>query len=82
MTDEPAWRASGAARFQAAAIPVLATPIVSALVATWSWKIDGQQHLDALHHARLNGHYGLYTRWLDRRFGTEFDDYPAAQSRQ
>lgn len=52
MSHDPAWRTSTSRRFQAAAIPVLATPVVSALVATWSWKIDGQHHLDALHHAK------------------------------
>ena len=34
----------------------------------------------ALHHARYTGHYGLYTRVLDRLFGTEFDDYEALQA--
>jgi sterol desaturase/sphingolipid hydroxylase (fatty acid hydroxylase superfamily) len=34
----------------------------------------------ALHHARYRGHYGLYTRVLDRLFGTEFPDYAEVQS--
>jgi len=29
----------------------------------------------ALHHSRYNGHYGLFTRILDRAFDTEFEDY-------
>lgn len=52
MSREPAWRSSASKRAQATVIPVVASPIVSALVSTWSWKIDGQHHLDALHHAR------------------------------
>jgi Delta7-sterol 5-desaturase len=35
----------------------------------------------ALHHARFNGHYGLYTRFLDRLFRTEWSDYEAIQER-
>lgn len=34
----------------------------------------------AMHHARFTGHYGLFTRVLDRLFGTEFDDYEALQA--
>lgn len=34
----------------------------------------------AMHHARFTGHYGLYTRVLDRWFGTEFSDYEAVQA--
>lgn len=29
----------------------------------------------ALHHARYNGHYGLFTPFLDRWFGSRFNDY-------
>ncbi len=35
----------------------------------------------ALHHARYTGHYGLFTRVLDRAFGTEWEDYPEVQER-
>ena len=35
----------------------------------------------ALHHARLNGHYGLFTRVLDATLHTEWTDYPALQER-
>lgn len=30
----------------------------------------------ALHHLRYRGHFGLFTRFLDRAHGTEFKDYP------
>jgi Delta7-sterol 5-desaturase len=34
----------------------------------------------ALHHARYRGHYGLFTRVMDRLSGTEFPDYAELQS--
>lgn len=34
----------------------------------------------ALHHARFQGHYGLFTRVMDRLFGTEFPDYAELQT--
>ncbi len=35
----------------------------------------------ALHHMRFRGHYGLYTRFLDRWHGTEFSDYEDVHAR-
>ena len=35
----------------------------------------------SMHHARITGHYGLYTRFLDRAFGTEFSDYAEVHHR-
>ncbi len=35
----------------------------------------------AMHHARYIKNYGLLTPWLDRIFGTEWDDVPEVQSR-
>ena len=35
----------------------------------------------AMHHARRCGHYGLFTRVLDRALGTEHADYDAVQTR-
>jgi sterol desaturase/sphingolipid hydroxylase (fatty acid hydroxylase superfamily) len=34
----------------------------------------------SMHHARYRGHYGLYTRVMDRLLGTEFPDYAELQS--
>lgn len=34
----------------------------------------------ALHHSRYQGHYGLFTRVMDRLLGTEFPDYAELQS--
>lgn len=35
----------------------------------------------AMHHARYQGHYGLFTQVLDRLFGTYWDDYPEVHAR-
>jgi lathosterol oxidase len=35
----------------------------------------------ALHHARWNAHYGLYTTFLDRLLGTEWEDWPELHRR-
>lgn len=35
----------------------------------------------ALHHMRSRGHYGLFTRFLDRWHGTEFADYEEVHAR-
>jgi Delta7-sterol 5-desaturase len=34
----------------------------------------------ALHHARYQGHFGLFTPYLDRFFGTRFEDYEKVHS--
>ena len=34
----------------------------------------------AMHHARFNGHYGLFTTILDRLFGSYYNDYPEIQN--
>lgn len=44
-----------------------------------SWLTSPTHH--GMHHARFNGNYGLYTRVLDRLFGTEWPDYPALHAR-
>jgi sterol desaturase/sphingolipid hydroxylase (fatty acid hydroxylase superfamily) len=57
-------------------------PLPAGFTETWPGKLFTTPTHHALHHARLAGHYGLYTRLLDRLCGTEFDDYPARQSRR
>ncbi len=43
---EPAWRASPAKRFEAAAIAALGYPLVAAIAATYRWQQDGAERLD------------------------------------
>lgn len=35
----------------------------------------------AMHHARYQGHYGLFTQVLDRAFGTYWEDFPEVHAR-
>jgi lysophospholipid acyltransferase (LPLAT)-like uncharacterized protein len=44
--NEPAWRASPAKRFEAAAIAAAGYPLIAALSATYRWMPDGAGHLD------------------------------------
>jgi Delta7-sterol 5-desaturase len=44
-------------------------------------RILGTVTFHGMHHARHQGHYGLFTRVLDRLCGTEFKDYESAQHR-
>jgi lysophospholipid acyltransferase (LPLAT)-like uncharacterized protein len=44
-TDEPPWRASRWKRFQVAAIPLLATPLLRALGSSLRFEVDGLDHL-------------------------------------
>ncbi|MGZ3722856.1 MAG: sterol desaturase family protein, partial [Bdellovibrionales bacterium] len=41
------------------------------------WLTTPSHH--SMHHARMRGHYGLYTPFLDRLFKTEFADYARLQ---
>lgn len=45
-------------------------------VSSWAGRLFFTPTFHALHHARYQGHYGLYTVVLDRWFGTAFPDYP------
>ncbi len=50
-------------------------------VASWVGRVFFTPTFHALHHARYQGHYGLYTVVLDRWFGTAFPDYPLVHAR-
>lgn len=45
-------------------------------VSSWLGRLFFTPTFHALHHARYQGHYGLFTVVLDRWFGTAFQDYP------
>jgi lysophospholipid acyltransferase (LPLAT)-like uncharacterized protein len=64
-TAEPPtdWRASWSKRLQARLIPHLVTPIVGALGATYRWRTDGAEHMDAV--AR-SGHPPIMAFWHGR----------------
>lgn len=42
------WRASRSKRFQARAIPLVVTPLIRALGATYRWRAEGAEHMDAV----------------------------------
>ncbi|RKH54377.1 sterol desaturase family protein [Corallococcus interemptor] len=50
-------------------------------VTSWVGRVLFTPTFHALHHARYQGHYGLYTVVLDRWFGTAFPDYPQVHAR-
>lgn len=47
-TRSPAWRESGWKRAQVAAISTAGWPVVEALGSTYTWRVHGQRHLDAV----------------------------------
>ncbi len=48
MTSEPAWRQSWSKRAQVAAIASVGWPIIEALAATWTYRVRGLEHLQAV----------------------------------
>ncbi|KFE66479.1 sterol desaturase family protein [Hyalangium minutum] len=50
-------------------------------VSSWLGRLVFTPTFHALHHARYQGHYGLFTVVLDRWFGTAFQDYPQVHAR-
>ncbi|MEW5742040.1 MAG: sterol desaturase family protein [Myxococcota bacterium] len=48
---------------------------------TWWGRLFISTSFHAMHHARYQGHYGLFTQVLDRLFGTYWDDYPEVHAR-
>ena len=50
-------------------------------VSSWAGRVFFTPTFHALHHARYQGHYGLYTVLLDRWLGTAFEDYEQVHAR-
>ena len=63
MTETPDWRHSRRKRFEAAAIATLGYPVVRALTSTWTWKVSGAEHVDAITSA---GHHPILALWHGR----------------
>jgi sterol desaturase/sphingolipid hydroxylase (fatty acid hydroxylase superfamily) len=47
---------------------------------SWLGRVIYTPTFHALHHARFRGHYGLFTTFMDRIFGTWFPDYERIQA--
>ena len=63
MTESPDWRLSPRKRAGAAAIATLGYPVVRALTSTWTWRVSGAEHLDAITNA---GHHPILALWHGR----------------
>ena len=63
MTESPDWRLSPRKRAEAAAIATLGYPVVRALTSTWTWRVSGAEHLDAITNV---GHHPILALWHGR----------------
>ncbi|MDO8679461.1 MAG: lysophospholipid acyltransferase family protein [Acidobacteriota bacterium] len=63
MSDSPHWRQSRRKRAEVAAIATLGYPVVRALCSTWTWKVSGAEHVDAIARA---GHHPILALWHGR----------------
>jgi lysophospholipid acyltransferase (LPLAT)-like uncharacterized protein len=63
MTDTHTWRQSPRKRAEVAAIATLGYPLVRGLTSTWTWKVSGAEHVDAITAA---GHRPILALWHGR----------------
>jgi lysophospholipid acyltransferase (LPLAT)-like uncharacterized protein len=63
MAPDPAWRQSWAKRAQVAAIATAGWPVIEALAATWTYRVRGLEHLEAI---ASSGHVPILAFWHGR----------------
>jgi lysophospholipid acyltransferase (LPLAT)-like uncharacterized protein len=63
MADSPDWRQSRRKRAEVAAIATLGYPVVRALTSTWTWKVSGAEHVEAI---TASGHQPILALWHGR----------------
>ncbi len=63
MTATPDWRQSPRKRAEVAAITTVVYPLVRGLTSTWTWKVSGAEHVDAITAA---GHQPILALWHGR----------------
>jgi lysophospholipid acyltransferase (LPLAT)-like uncharacterized protein len=63
MADSSDWRQSPRKRAEVAAIAALGYPVVRALTSTWTWKVSGAEHVEAITQA---GHHPILALWHGR----------------
>jgi lysophospholipid acyltransferase (LPLAT)-like uncharacterized protein len=63
MAEPSDWRQSPRKRAEVAAIATLGYPVVRALTSTWTWKVSGAEHVDAITAA---GHHPILALWHGR----------------
>lgn len=59
----PDWRQSARKRAEVAAIASLGYPFLKALGSTWSWRVSGAEHVDAIH---ARGLHPIHAFWHGR----------------
>lgn len=59
----PAWQLSWTKRAQVVAISALATPLLRLLSATWRWRVEGEERIQA---AQRSGGHGIHALWHGR----------------
>jgi lysophospholipid acyltransferase (LPLAT)-like uncharacterized protein len=65
MADSPEWRQSARQRAEVAAIAIIGYPFLRALGATWTWKVSGAGHVDAI---ERQGLHPIHAFWHGRIF--------------
>lgn len=63
MAETTDWRQSPRKRAEVAAIATLGYPVVRALCSTWTWKVTGAEHVEAITNA---GHQPILALWHGR----------------
>ncbi len=61
--NPPDWRGSPKKRFEVAAIASLGYPFLRTLGATWTWKVSGAEHVEAI---RARGEHPIHAFWHGR----------------
>ena len=63
VPDNADWRLSARKRAEVAAIATIGYPLLRSLGATWSWKVSGAEHVEAI---RAEGLYPIHSFWHGR----------------
>ena len=63
MADAPEWQRSTLKRAEIAAIAGIGHPLLRALGATWTWRVSGAEHVDAI---RAKGLHPIHSFWHGR----------------
>ena len=63
VPEVPEWRASARKRAEVAAIAGIGYPLLRVLGSTWTWKVSGAEHVDAI---RARGLHPIHSFWHGR----------------
>ena len=65
MADNPEWKQSARKRAEVAAIATIGYPFLRTLGSTWTWKVSGVEHVDAI---AARGLHPIHAFWHGRIF--------------